>query len=533
MFSTTDTIVAIATPPGRGGIGVVRLSGPDAHAIAERLTGRHERLRPRYATLATIRSRENEITVGLKPDTTFDRAAPAGVVSAFSVTAPTQSTPTDAVVVSGVNQTVSASVVVSTLRRTSSDSAIDQAIVTYFPAPASYTGDEVVEISAHGSPVVLKAIVSAAIDGGARLAEPGEFTLRAFVNGRIDLPQAEAVGDLIDAATPLQARAAFDQLNGTLTAAIAEIDRSLFDLIARLEASVDFPEEGYHFVDPAELAAAIDTIRERTTALLRDARRGRLIREGLQVAIVGRPNVGKSSLFNALVGAARAIVTEVPGTTRDLISETVDVNGLRVTLVDTAGLRETADVVESEGVSRSRGAADVADVILFLCDISDPSSIDSLMLESASPRAVSDQLWDPALAGLENRTVLTREKKVLVVANKADLPRAWSLPDAVEVSATTGQGLEALRQRIAMALDVDLLADRPEITNVRHATLVERADEALARARDAALADGHSMPEEFVLADLQDARAALEEITGRRAPEDLLAHIFTRFCIGK
>ena len=187
---------------------------------------------------------------------------------------------------------------------------------------------------------------------------------------------------MFDAATPLQARAAFDQLNGTLTAAIAEIDRSLFDLIARLEASVDFPEEGYHFVDPSELAAAIDAIRERTRALLRDAGRGRLIREGLHVAIVGRPNVGKSSLFNALVGAARAIVTEVPGTTRDLISETIDLDGLRVTLVDTAGLRETVDVVESEGVSRSRGAAEVADLTLFVCDVSDPSSIGEPALSS-------------------------------------------------------------------------------------------------------------------------------------------------------
>src|SRR5262249_14979304 len=179
---------------------------------------------------------------------------------------------------------------------------IDHAIVTYFPAPHSYTGDDVVELSAHGSPVVLRALVASAIAQGARLAEPGEFTLRAFLNGRIDLVQAEAVADLVDAVTPLQARTAFDQLHGTLTQAIGEIDEALFDLVARLEASVDFPEEGYHFVEPGQLAHALDALASRTSSLLADARRGRLVREGLQIAIVGAPNVGKSSLFNALVG---------------------------------------------------------------------------------------------------------------------------------------------------------------------------------------------------------------------------------------
>ena len=463
MFSTADTIVALATPPGRGGIGVVRISGPDADRIARTLIARERPLEPRRATFATVRSRPDSSTVRPKADTTYE-----------------------------------------------ADTAFDHVVVTSFPAPASYTGDDVVELSAHGSPVVLKRIVGAAIEAGARLAEPGEFTLRAFLSGRIDLMQAEAVADLIDAVTPLQARAAFDQLQGTLTQTIAEIDAALFDLVARLEASVDFPEEGYHFVDPSSLAQSIDRIIARARALLADAKRGRLVREGLQIAIVGRPNVGKSSLFNALVGAARAIVTEVPGTTRDLVTETIDLDGLRATLVDTAGLRETQDVVESEGVARSEKAANVADLILIVADGS----------QQLAP---------------EDRLLVARfsRKPTLLVASKSDLGYSWQRDDAIQVSSRTGAGLDALRAGVFQALDVDVIADRPEITNVRHIALVERAHDALARARVAALAEGGSLSEEFVLADLQDARSALEEVVGKRAPDDLLAHIFARFCVGK
>jgi len=446
VFSTSDTIVAIATPPGRGGIGVVRLSGPDASAIAHRLMARERALEPRCATFTTVR------------------------------------------------------------RQPGAADAIDQAVATYFPRPHSYTGDDVVELSAHGSPVVLGAIVSSAVACGARLAEPGEFTLRAFLNGRIDLTQAEAVADLVDAATPLQARAAFDQLEGTLTEQIGVLDRSLFDLIARLEASVDFPEEGYHFVDGGALTAALDDLVARTRDLLAGAGRGRLVREGLQVAIVGAPNVGKSSLFNALAGAERAIVTSVPGTTRDLVTEVVDVEGLRVTLVDTAGLRDSADAIEAEGVARARRAQAVADLALLVVDRSQP-------------------LPDGALG--------SRNEKVLCVANKSDLPPAWQRIDVVEVSATSGAGLDTLRTRIAQAIDREAPRDRPALTNVRHIALVRRAHDALQRARIAAGREGGALSEEFVLADLQDARAALEEVTGKRATDDLLEHIFSRFCIGK
>src|SRR5215213_3310068 len=274
MYSPSDTIVAIATPPGRGGIGVVRVSGPAAATIASGLLHIEAPLRPRHATFARTHG--------------------------------------------------------------------DHVVATYFPEPHSYTGEHVVELSAHGSPVVLKAIVERAMSLGARLAEPGEFTLRAFLNGRIDLVQAEAVADLIDSVTPLQARAAFDQLEGTLTERIAAIDAELFDLIAKLEASLDFPDEGYHFFEAGEPGASLRAIENDVVALLCDARRGRLIREGARVAIAGKPNVGKSSLFNALLSAGRAIVTSIPGTTRDLLTERADVEGLRLELVDTAGVRESA-----------------------------------------------------------------------------------------------------------------------------------------------------------------------------------------------
>ena len=509
-FSTSDTIVAIATPPGRGGIGVVRLSGSNARAIAGGLITHARPLEPRHATFTLVKN-----PTYVDP-TCFD---PTCVDAAYVVDA--------SYVVSGFSRTVSdpqasSRTLTEVGRKNVTDveadnlhvtDAIDHVVVTYFPGPHSYTGEDVVELSAHGSPVVLRAIVAAGVAGGARLAEPGEFTLRAFLNGRIDLPQAEAVADLIDAVTPLQARAAFDQLQGTLTTAIAGIDAALFDLIARLEASVDFPDEGYHFIDPGALAGAIDDLREQTMKLLAAGARGRLVREGLQIAIIGKPNVGKSSVFNALAGASRAIVTDVPGTTRDLVTEAIDLDGLRATLVDTAGLRSPTDVVEALGVARSKQAHAVADLTLLVLDR-------SLPLDADDREAISQ----------------TIDRHRLIVANKADLPPAWrdgEMSAAVSVSATGGAGLDELRRQIAAALDIELLADRPAITNVRHIALVQRAHDALARARTAALADGATLSEEFVLADLQDARSALEEVNGRRTSDDVLAHIFSKFCVGK
>jgi tRNA modification GTPase len=446
MFSTSDTIVAIATPPGRGGLGVVRLSGPDAGRIARELIDREPPLEPRHATFAKV--------------------------------------------------------------------DIDHVVVTAFPSPHSYTGEDVVEISAHGSPVVLAGIVTRAMALGARLAEPGEFTLRAFLNGKLDLIQAEAVADLIDAVTPLQARAAFDQLEGTLTQAIGAIEQSLFEVMARLEASLDFPDEGYHFVGPQEAVASIAEIITRIEALVAQASRGRLIREGAQVAIVGAPNVGKSSLFNALLNANRAIVTPIPGTTRDLLTERANIGGLSLGLIDTAGVRETVDAVEQEGVSRARETLAVADLILVVLDRSRALDEDD--------RALLDE---------------TASRRRIVVLNKIDLPASGSdpsrhLPLGVRpLSVKTGEGIDALVTAIALALNAgESLRDSPAITNVRHAQLLERARASLVRANTAL--DG-AISEEFPLVDLQDAAHALQEISGRRTTDDLLRHIFARFCIGK
>lgn len=493
MFSTTDTIVAIATPPGRGGIGVVRVSGPRAMEVACHLLDVDRPLLPRHATLTRARLRDTQ-EIRLQPDATKTTGE-----GRLKPDAQKDST-TGAGVVPGCSRT----------------SYLDQVIVTFFPEPKSYTGEDVVEISAHGSPVILRAIVTAAIGAGARLAEPGEFTLRAFLNGRVDLIQAEAVADLVDAVTPLQARVAFDQLEGTLTERIREIDARVFDLIARMEASIDFPEESYHFLDPDDASRELLALATTIDALLRDGRRGRLIREGRQVAIVGKPNVGKSSLFNSLVGADRAIVTAHPGTTRDLVTETADLNGLVVTLVDTAGICDTMDLVEREGVQRARGALGVADFSLLMLDRSRPlDDDDRALLSEFSPLAH------------------------LVVINKIDLPPAWNAGElgprdgAIEVSLREGQHLDVLRTRLADALSArETPRDEVAISNLRHIQLLERAREAIGRALHMV---SHPNPpsEELLLVDLQDAKGALEEITGRRASEDTLRYIFDRFCVGK
>jgi tRNA modification GTPase len=325
--------------------------------------------------------------------------------------------------------------------------------------------------------------------------------------------QAEAVRDLIDAVTPLQARAAFDQLEGTLTDRIREIDTRLFDLTARLEASLDFPEEGYHFIDQVETARELEAIVAMLTDLLATAARGRLVREGLHVAITGRPNAGKSSLFNQLAGVGRAIVADQPGTTRDVLVETIDVDGVPMTIVDTAGVRRQAgDAVEAEGIARAVAARETAAAIVLVLDRSAPLTADDRDLLAT-----------------------TESARRIVVANKADLARAWDVadvePGALEVSARTGAGLESLRKALLGAtMSSEPARDAPALTNLRHADLLDRARVAIERAREAA---SLSTPEEFVLADLHEARNRLEEVTGARTTDDVLNAIFAKFCIGK
>lgn len=456
MFTTDDTIVAIATPAGRGGLGVVRLSGLEAPSIAARLTGREPKLVPRHATFARVtESVDDEV-----------------------------------------------------LR------AVDEVVVTWFAAPHSYTGEDVVEISGHGSPVLLERIVQLSIQSGARLAEPGEFTFRAYLNGRIDLVQAEAVRDLIDAVTPEQARVAMDQLEGTITAAIGRIDSALFGLIAKCEASLDFPDEGFHFAEPDEVAIALTGIVRDLDVLIASAARGRLIRDGRVVVLAGRPNTGKSSLFNSLLGRDRAIVTDVAGTTRDLLSERVDILGVPVTLIDTAGIRVALDAIEQEGVKRATSARAAAEISLVVLDGSQPlTGVDRQLLDETSGMS---------------RTI---------AVNKSDRAQAWDFAqepwagEAVATSATSGDGLEILRRRIVHELAREKFSrDSPTLTNIRHITLIEGARTAIARAQ-VALTTGAT--EELLLIDLHEARQQLEEVTGRRGAEDLLRHIFATFCIGK
>lgn len=447
MFAVDDTIVAIATPPGRGGIGVVRVSGPLAFPVSMALCAIEAPFAPRHATVTRLR--------------------PAVV---------------------GIG---------------------DQVVATAFPGPASFTGQDVVEISAHGSPVVLDGIVRAAIEAGCRLAQPGEFTLRAYLGGKIDLVQAEAIGDIARAVTPAQARVACEQLSGGLSRRIEALHARLFDMVARIEASLDFPEEGFHFVTPAELAGEVGSVVSELDRLLADGARGRVMREGATVVLTGRPNVGKSTLFNTLLGRDRAIVTPVAGTTRDMITDQVDLGGVPVTLVDTAGVRRTDDPVEGEGVRRALAAGSEADLVLVLLD-------STQALDEDDHRLLEDTAGRPRL----------------VVGTKSDLtslgtPGVWE----IATSGSTGEGIAALREAIGAALGAGTRAEPPAVSNQRHLALLRRARGHLIEAGHAL--EGESLPEEFVLTHLHDARHQFDEVVGRRTSEDILAHIFATFCIGK
>ncbi len=388
---------------------------------------------------------------------------------------------------------------------------VDQVVVTYFAAPRSYTAEDVVEIACHGSPVVLRHCVARAMHGGARPAEPGEFTLRAYLNGRIDLPQAEAVHDLIAATTLHQARIAAQQMEGSVSRAIAPLKAQLVELIALLEAGIDFAEDDVSVASSEQILGRIRPISLGLSKLVDSFRFGKLVHDGLTLAVVGRPNVGKSSLFNALLQRDRAIVTDIPGTTRDTVSEIFALEGIPVRLVDTAGIRASVDVVEKLGIERSFQAMADADITIVVIDLA---------------REVEE----------EDRQLLRRaggQGLHIVVGNKADL--VADVPGDLEllpVSAKTGQGIEELRRRLITLIAPDGFASPQAglITSVRHELLLKESLESLQRTVNAI---DFGLPHEMLLLDCYAALRPLDALTGATTADDILNHIFSTFCIGK
>lgn len=430
-----DTIAALASPPGRGGIGVVRLSGPGVPAIAQDLLGRLPP--PRHAVLASFRDRAGE--------------------------------------------------------------RIDQGIALYFQAPHSYTGEPVLELQGHGGPVVMQEVLRACLDAGCRLAEPGEFTRRAFLEGKLDLAQAEAVADLIDAASREAARSALRSLRGEFSAGVGRLVSALVELRALTEAMLDFPEEDVDTLHRDEAARRLAAIRAGVDDILAQSRQGSLLRTGIHAVLAGAPNVGKSSLLNRLAGEDRAIVTPMPGTTRDSLREPIQLEGVPVVLVDTAGMRASADDVERLGIERTRRELEQADLVLAVA-------------EAGGAPPVTEA---PEGAGR------------IVVYNKADLfPGFVAPPGAVAVSAKTGEGLDRLRQAILAAAGWSSVGESAFLARERHLRALETARNHLQTAAEQG-------PWELFAEDLRLAQAALAAVTGEFTPDDLLGEIFSRFCIGK
>jgi tRNA modification GTPase len=388
---------------------------------------------------------------------------------------------------------------------------VDQVVVAFFARPRSYTAEDVVEISCHGAPVILRHAVTLAIDAGARLAEPGEFTLRAYLNGRIDLPQAEAVRDLIEATTLYQARIAAQQAGGSVSRRIAPLKEQLLELIALLEAGIDFAEDDVSVAPPADILRRLAPVIEGVSKLAGSFAFGGLVRAGLTLAIVGRPNVGKSSLFNRLLEQDRAIVTDIPGTTRDVVSEVAAIHGIPVKLFDTAGIREGQGLVETLGIERSFQAMADADLTLVVVDLSAP-------------------------VAAEDRDLIARARtqgRAILVGNKCDLPRrAEPLDGAHPVSALTGEGIEALRDAVfrAVAPADGVETETGFITSLRHERLLR---ESLVFLQKAAEAVAQNIPHEMLLLDLYSALRPIDAITGATTADDILNRIFSTFCIGK
>ncbi len=444
-MSLQHTIAAISTPAGRGGIGVLRLSGAEARSIATQVLrfSQPPAWEPWRAFLAELEDAEGTV--------------------------------------------------------------IDQVVVTYYAAPRSYTTEDVIEIACHGAPVVLRAGLDRLLHAGARLANPGEFTLRAFLNGRLDLPRAEAVHDLIQATTLYQARVAAQQIDGAVSRRLKPLKERLLGLITLLEAGIDFAEDDIDVAAAAQIIERLDPLLAQSRALAKSYAYGKLVHDGLSLAIVGRPNAGKSSLFNRLVEQDRAIVTDIPGTTRDVVSETASLNGLPVKFIDTAGIREGGDQVESLGIERSYAAMADADCTLLVIDLSQPA--DAFDAELAA------RLTGPSL----------------IVGNKCDLPRQ-NPTECLPVSALTGEGIDALRQHIHDLVAPEGIQEAGFLTSLRHARLLDEVVLALERAK---VATSEQVPHEMLLLDLYSALTPLDAITGATTADDILNRIFATFCIGK
>jgi tRNA modification GTPase len=481
-----DTIVAIATPPGRGGIGVVRLAGADARKIAGPMLRLRNDLEPSRAIFGEL----------IDPDRTISE----------------DSGPTRAGAPAPHAQ------------------RMDEVVVTYFAKPHSYTTDDIVEISSHGSPVVLRHIVELCVAAGARLAEPGEFTMRAFLNGRIDLTQAEAVRDLIDAQTLYQAKVAAQQLEGSLSRRLQPIKQKLVELIAMLEAGIDFAEDDVSVMPDATILGHIAGIYTPLDELRASFAYGKIVHEGLTLAIVGRPNVGKSSLFNRLVERERAIVTATPGTTRDLVSETVAIGGIPVKLVDTAGIRQALDEAESIGIRKSMEALADADLVLVVLDASQPSAKeDEELIAQARERAtiVVGNKWD-----LRAEKIPTQAKSGLEWATSSKIGEKCGTPIVASTSALTGEGIAELRALILRHIGGESGApiESGFLTNIRHQGLIHESLAALDAAKTAVKG---KIPHEMLLLDLYNALRPLDAITGATTSDDILNLIFSTFCIGK
>lgn len=457
MTDTADTIVAIATAPGRGGIGVVRLSGPRARDIAGALLRPGLQLQPRHAHFSTFQDGQGQL--------------------------------------------------------------IDEGLALFFPGPHSFTGEDVVELQGHGGPVILDQLVRACVQQGARQARPGEFSLRAFLNDRMDLTQAEAIADLIDAGSDAAARAALHSLQGEFSRQVNGLVEGLIHLRMYVEAAIDFPEEEIDFLSDGKVEAELAQLIQDTDQVLAAARQGRLLREGMTVVIAGRPNAGKSSLLNALAGHEAAIVTDIAGTTRDVLRETIQVDGLPLNIIDTAGLREAPDVVEREGIRRAWQEIARADLLLVVVDLAEsPATINTL----------ADILPD------EDQRLASLTMPVLLVFNKRDLAPTRALPDApfphVAISARNGDGLPELRTALKRQAGYESHQESRFSARRRHLTALEQALDAL---RHGASQLREHRAGELLAEDLRQAQQALEEITGAFRADDLLGRIFSSFCIGK